>query len=543
MTLFFAIHAGQSMWPIQLCITNLPPDIRMDLRYLLLAGIWLGPVKPDMAVVLQPILDRIHALYEEGLPMLTPAGEKVLRAKLLCAVFDLPARAMVLNLIQWNGRYGCTHCLDEGTQRSHVRLYLPSDAHNIRFETDLLNHARRASNDLPVFGVKGQSVLSPYLNIVKDTAIDYMHAVLEGVAKSILIKFWLNGKYKDSRFYLGKEVKNLDKFLLCIRPPHEFRRTPRSIEKTVKYWKASEWRAWLLFYSLPIVFKFLPPDYLHHLNLLVKAIHLLLAKQISSSDISAASTMLDIFYLKALDLYPENFCSMNVHSLIHLPQTVKNFGPLWAYSCFGFENMNGHLKKHTHGTTNVLPQLVRNLRFHQNMLSRQYNKENHQDGVRGRIKQKRLSAEYIQALEDGNYDVSNPAFLVFPRYKQSGILYTTWKNSKQLRNSSECQFTARNGTVMFGSIRCFCFCSHTPVAIIASYGQVEDAFQRVPLSRIHDLNTHSLMKSCIFQVEKLSNANLQAVAISSIINKCIHISTDSELYHFIIPIPNSYEHH
>lgn len=356
------------MWPIQLCITNLPPDIRMDLRYLLLAGIWLGPVKPDMVVILQPILDRIHTLYKEGLPILTPVGHKLLRAKLLCVVFDLPARAMAINLIQWNGRYGCTHCLDEGTQKSHVRVYLPNDRHNVRSEEDVLKYARTASKSSPVFGVKGPSVLSPYLNIVKDTAIDYMHAVLEGVARAMLVKFWLNGKYKDYRFYLAKEVKQIDKILLRIRPPHEFRRTPRSVEKTVKYWKASELRAWLLFYCIPVLFELLPIDYLHHLNLLVKAIHILLGTQISSSDLSAAAAMLNIFYNKAPDLYPEEFCSMNVHSLIHLAKTASRFGPLWAYSCFGFENMNGHLKKHTHGTTNVLPQLVRNLRFHQTTL-------------------------------------------------------------------------------------------------------------------------------------------------------------------------------
>ena len=37
-----------------------------------------------------------------------------------------------------------------------------------------------------MFGVKGTSILSSYVNIVKDTAIDYMHGVLEGVVKTML---------------------------------------------------------------------------------------------------------------------------------------------------------------------------------------------------------------------------------------------------------------------------------------------------------------------------------------------------------------------
>ena len=224
----------------------------MDLRYLLLAGVWLGPVQPQMSLILQPVLDKIHSLYEKGTAKRTPVGRKCLKAKLLCCVFDLPARAKSLNMMQWNGRYGCTYCLDEGSQVSHVRLYLPNDEHTTRLEKDVLKYAKQANSRSPLFGIKGPSVLSPYLNIVKDTAIDYMHAVLEGVTKDLLKKFWLNGKFRHHRFYFSTVVGKIDEMLLQIRPPHEFRRTPRSLEKTLNYWKASEFRAWLLFYSVPI---------------------------------------------------------------------------------------------------------------------------------------------------------------------------------------------------------------------------------------------------------------------------------------------------
>lgn len=188
--LFSLSLVAQSMWPIQLCVTNLPPDMRMDLRNLVLAGIWLGPVKPEMSIILQPILKRIHILYDKGMLIQTPVGPKCLKAKLLCCVFDLPARAMALNLIQWNGKHGCTHCLDQGTQVSHVRIYLPDDHHNLRSEKQIFECAEKASSSSPVLGVKGLSVLSPYLNIVKDTTIDYMHAVLEGVTKTMIQKYF-----------------------------------------------------------------------------------------------------------------------------------------------------------------------------------------------------------------------------------------------------------------------------------------------------------------------------------------------------------------
>lgn len=48
---------------------------------------------------------------------------------------------------------------------------------------------------------------------------------------------------------------------------------------------------------------------------------------------------------------------MNVHLLRHIPGCVRNWGPLWAYSCFAFESMNGHLKKFFHGTKNMNTQV------------------------------------------------------------------------------------------------------------------------------------------------------------------------------------------
>ena len=126
-------------------------------------------------------------MYTEGVHITTCDGPKFLRAKLLACVFDLPAKAMTLNFTQWNGRYGCNNCLDIGTQESHRRLYLPDDEHKPRTEKETFKHANQATrNDSPVYGVKGQSVLTPYLNITKDVPIDYMHAVLEGVARTLL---------------------------------------------------------------------------------------------------------------------------------------------------------------------------------------------------------------------------------------------------------------------------------------------------------------------------------------------------------------------
>ena len=277
----------------------------------------------------------------------------------------------------------------------------------------------------------------------------------------------------------------------------------------------------------------------------MKSMHILLNSHISSDDLLTAERMLNIFYQKAVDLYPQEICTMNVHSVIHLAQAVRNLGPLWSYSCFGFENMNGHLKKHFHGTRNVLPQLVRNLRFHQSVLDQEHRAENHGNGIRGRVKRHELCAEFLEALREGNFSTVNSTFVVFPRYKQNGVLYCSFKSSKQLRNSSVCKFKRADGTTEFGSIHCFCYCAKRPVAIISVYDNIRDAFEGVQSATIAGLNSFLLTSSCVFKVQKqtVPPKNFLAVPVSSFLTKCVHIPIMSKPYDFIVVMPNSYEHH
>ena len=54
--------------------------------------------------------------------MNSPVGEITSKARLLMCSVDLPARAFVLNMKQYNGKYGCSQCEDEGQPRSSSHL-------------------------------------------------------------------------------------------------------------------------------------------------------------------------------------------------------------------------------------------------------------------------------------------------------------------------------------------------------------------------------------------------------------------------------------
>ena len=85
------------------------------------------------------------------------------------------------------------------------------------------------------------------------------------------------------------------------KPPAEFTRAPRSIQKHLKYWKASEIKYWLLYYSLPLLLGKLPSLFWHHYALLVCSLHFLLKSEISAEEVDAAEQMLSDFY----ELMPE----------------------------------------------------------------------------------------------------------------------------------------------------------------------------------------------------------------------------------------------
>lgn len=142
---------------------------------------------------------------------------------------------------------------------------------------------------------------------------------------------------------------------------------------------ASDYGSWLLHYSLPVLQGILPDPYFTHYCLLVAAMHVFLADCVSLSSLSAAEQYLHRFCQMFAALYgtctctyiltcnttlPSNCCTgddgctMNVHLLKHIPDCVRNWGPLWGYSCFAFESMNGYLRMQFHGTRNMNAQVL-----------------------------------------------------------------------------------------------------------------------------------------------------------------------------------------
>ena len=77
---------------------------------------------------------------------------------------------------------------------------------------------------------------------------------------------------------------------------------------------------------------------------------MLLRACISEPDLVSAEALLNVFYRDFCKLYGEGGCGLSVHNVV--------WGPLFAWSCFGFEDWNEVLLQAVHGTGDVTKQVL-----------------------------------------------------------------------------------------------------------------------------------------------------------------------------------------
>lgn len=367
-----------SVWPLFLVINELPYKLRMLKENMLMAGLWFGPHKPAMGTFLSPFLDCFKKLHE-GIQCFCPLlGNFICRAYLLCGTADLPARCLVCNSVQYNGSFSCWKCMQKGETsergkgHTHVFPYISANPKGPeRTVYDVHRDAQQAMNNLEqrktgysVNGVKGPSWLTffPNFNIVKGISIDYMHGVLLGVQK-LLLRLWFSSEFKSKDFSFHEHVHIVDYRLNNLKPTLDISRLPRSIETDLKYWKASEYRSFLLYFGAPVMYGILDNNRFNHYLQLVNGIRILLKFGSTEEEVSEAEAMLFNFCADFECLYEKCFMTLNIHQLVHLADSVRALGPLYTHSCFSFEDKNGFLLKMIQGTQNIDSQIVTGVSF------------------------------------------------------------------------------------------------------------------------------------------------------------------------------------
>ncbi len=193
-----------SVWPFYCVINELSFAQRTKRENMIFLGLWFGDSKPSMLTFLEPLCDTLNKIEKDGVSVQFAGAEEpfICRVLTIAGTCDLPAKALVLNSVQFNGQFGCLKCEQPGqtvktAERGHVHAFPfqetapkgPARTHN-----GFVNNAKMAfDTKSTVKGVKGPTCLSRLKNydLVLGTGIDYMHAALLGVMR-LLMFLWFS---------------------------------------------------------------------------------------------------------------------------------------------------------------------------------------------------------------------------------------------------------------------------------------------------------------------------------------------------------------
>lgn len=137
-------------------------------------------------------------------------------------------------------------------------------------------------------------------------------------------------------------------------------------------WKASEWRNWIQFYAVHCFNGIISHKNLKHLALLSRAAYTLNKSTISTEELKTARKLL-INYVKEFEkIFGRNNMRYNIHLLLHLTDSVTEWGPFWTHSAFPYEAFNKKIiEKVTSANSRCLQVVTRYIltRFIENALS------------------------------------------------------------------------------------------------------------------------------------------------------------------------------
>lgn len=344
----------RGFWPLQISLNNLPPVLRS--KFILLAGIMIVKTepKPDlMNLFISEFIKRALDLHLKGIKIKFSHKnqEFVLKFTALLAIADSPARAILQNRLQYNGYFGCSYCYQIGTHLNNAMKYpFLAEEPDLRTHESHLKDLLNVKTGSSFKGVKGFSAFLDLINIdiVWSFILDYMHNSILGVTEQVW-NFW----YK---MLTPLQRKVIDDFLIAQLPSRDLHRgTLKISNKSV--WKATNWKAWLLYYSLTLCESLIPLEFLEHFSLFVNSIFTCLKMNITNEELRQCERDLLTFVSKYEKLYGTESMTFNVHALVHIPMNVRMSGPLWATSMFPFEHNIHSLKQTINGPKSVEQQM------------------------------------------------------------------------------------------------------------------------------------------------------------------------------------------
>ena len=330
----------KNLWPILCC--------EIDSTIVYPIGIFHGDGKPkDVDQFLTPFVNEAIDLLANGVEHASVRYQVKIKG-LIC---DAPAKAMVLNVVYPTGYNSCSKCEIEGSYIGQI--YFPSEK-DVPLRTDE-KFKEQYYDDYQ----KGETILNSLpIGLVTNVPLNYMHLLCLGITRKLLL-FWT----QTVPFKLSTTDKTkISDALISFRPyiPSEFARLPRSL-KSVKQWKATEYRQFLLYTGLIVLKNILRKDMYNNFLALHIAITILASPYYShiESYLQYAEELLKYFVETFQMIYGSKLISHNVHNLLHLVDDVRRFGHLDRFSAFPFETCIFKLKNMIRKYDKPLQQIAR----------------------------------------------------------------------------------------------------------------------------------------------------------------------------------------
>lgn len=326
----------KSIWPLVIYICELPFNLRQKFAFPI--AVHSGKSQPSNKM-LQPFIDELCTYMQEPLefdiPIENETVTKSFYVKLLLGICDAPARAKVLKMLQHNGYYGCNYCtiLVSRHESMNCMVYPMNLDFRPRTDAEWRAIAQRADqnnskkNELEYFGIKGSSPLMklPYVNMASVLPPEFMHSQFLGTVR-LLLDYWL-GSRSASRVL---DVQALNKRITRLKFPSKLLRTMPDIAASLKSIDLEN----ILYYGVVFFDGLLSQQQFQNFKLLSLIISTLSNRTITPQDVTSCEEWIAMFISEFGTIYPAELHKYNVHMLCHLPQVVREYGPLITNSAY-----------------------------------------------------------------------------------------------------------------------------------------------------------------------------------------------------------------
>ena len=359
-----------SVGVLYMVVMNLPRSERFKRENVIIVGIIPALTKepPSLNYFLNPLVTELNALWR-GMKIRTfgsPTEGAEVRAALICCAADIPAARKLCGFVGHSANHGCSHCnkfFPGGFGEKKDYSGFDRRSWPLRTDDSHRQNARKLQNCRTktqrkkmesMLGSRYTSLLElPYYGSVTMCVIDPMHNLFLGTAKK-MFKIWC-----ENDILTKEKLQQVQERIGNVEAPSDLGRLPGNISSNYGGFTASQWKNWVLYYSLFALEGILGEEHINCWQNFVLACRHLCKACITKTDLVIADRKLLDFCKKVESLYGKTVITPNMHLHLHIRECVENYGSVYGFWLFSFERYNGLLGSFHTNNREIEVQLMR----------------------------------------------------------------------------------------------------------------------------------------------------------------------------------------